>query len=88
MKIYKIVAERVCNTIRQMNYKIDVHHVKMKDEDTFTFTLNDDTEVDVVIWPGRYFIHIDGELMLSEKWGTNMSVDGIADEIINNIQYR
>ena len=88
MEIYKIIAEKVCHAICHMNYKIVVHQAKMKDEDTFTFTISDDTEVDVVIWPGRYFIHIDDKLLLSEKWDTNMTVDGIADNIIDSLKHR
>lgn len=88
MKIYEIIAENVCHAICHMNYEIVVHRAKMKDEDTFTFTLNDDTDVDVVIWPGRYFIHIDDKLLLSEKWGTHMSVDDIADGIIDGLKHR
>lgn len=88
MEIYKIIAEKVCYAICHMNYKIVVHQAKMKDEDTFTFTLSDDTDVDVVIWPERYFIHIDDKLLLSEKWGTHMSVDNIADSIIDCLRNR
>lgn len=89
MEIYKVIAEKVCHAICHMNYEIVIHQAKMKDEDTFTFTLNDDTEVDVVMWPEKYFIHIDDNpLPLSGKWGTNMSVDDIADNIIGCIKYR
>ena len=90
MEIYKIIAEKVCNAISHTKYEIVVHHAKMKDDDTFTFTLggDDNEEVDVVIWPDRYFIHIDGELLLSEKWRTYMTVDGIADDIIDGLRYR
>lgn len=88
MEIYKIIAEKVCDAICHMNYNIVVHQAKMKDEDTFTFTLNDDTEVFVDFWSDKYFIRIDGEFSLSDNWDPTMTVDGIADDIIDCIKYR
>lgn len=88
MEIYKIIAEKVCHAICHMNYNIVVHQAKMKDEDTFTFTISDGNDVDVEFWSEKYVIYIDGEFLISDEWKTNMSVDGIADEIIGNIRYR
>lgn len=88
MEIYKIIAEKVCHAICHMNYEIVEHQAKMKDEDTFTFTLSDGSKVLIDFWSDKYVIHIDGKFLLDEEWDTAMTVDGIADNIIACIKYR
>ena len=87
MEIYKIITEKVCHAICHMNYKIVVHQAVMKGDDGFTFTLNDDTEVFVDFWSTKYIIYINGKKLLSEEWNTSMTVDGIADNIIDGLRY-
>lgn len=90
MEIFKIIAEKVCHAICPMNYKIVVQQAKMKDEDTFMFTLggDDNEEVTVDFWPEKYIIYIDGRFLLSEEWDPTMTVDGIAADIIDGLRYR
>lgn len=88
MEIYKIIAEKVCHAICHMNYEIVDHQAKMKDDDGFTFTISDGSEVFVDFWPDKYIIYIDGKSLISDNWDTIMTVDGIADDIINCLRYR
>lgn len=88
MEIYKIIAEKVCHAICHMNYKIVVHQAKMKGEDGFTFTIADDTEVFIDFWSTKYIIYIDGKSLVSDNWDATMTVDGIADDIIDCLRYR
>lgn len=88
MEIYKIIAEKVCHALCHMNYKIVVHQAKMKDDDTFTFMLNDDTEVFIDFGTEKYLIYIDGEFLISENWDPTMTVDDIADDIIDCLKNR
>lgn len=88
MEIFKIIAKKVCHAICHMNYEIVVHHAKMKDDDTFTFMLNDDTEVFIDFWAEKYLIYIDGEFLISENWAPTMTVDAIADDIIDCLKNR
>lgn len=88
MKIYKIIAEKVCQAICHMNYKIVVHQAKMKGENGFTFTIHDGSEVFIDFWNDKYVIYIDGKYSLPEDWNTTMSVKDIADGIIDGLRHR
>lgn len=85
MEIYKIIAEKVCHALCHMNYEIVENQAKMKGEDGFTFTICDGSEVVVDFWDNKYVIYIDGKYFLPEDWNTIMSVDDIADDIINSL---
>lgn len=88
MEIYKIIAEKVCHAICHFKYNIVVEQAKMKGDDGFTFTITDGSEVFVDFWNDKYVIYIDGKYSLPEDWNTIMSVDDIADDIIDCIKYR
>ncbi len=60
----------------------------MKGDDGFTFTITDGSKVFVDFWNDKYVIYIDGKYSLPEDWNTIMSVDDIADDIIDCIKYR
>lgn len=88
MEIYKIIAEKVCNAICHEKYQIVDQQAKMIDDEGFVFTLCSDEEVFIDFWAEKYLIHIDGKFLLSENWDPTMTVDHIADDIIDDLKYR
>lgn len=87
MEIYKIIAEKVCPYICHKNYKIVVRRAKMTRKDTFMFIMSDNIKVEVEFWEKAYLVHINGRYRYYEKWKTTISVNGIADNIIDGLKY-
>lgn len=88
MENYKIIAKKVCQTICHMNYNIVVHQAKMTREDTFMFMTSDNIKVEVEFWSKAYLVHYNGRYRYYDKWNTDMSVDDIANSIIDHLKYR
>lgn len=88
MKIFEIIANKVCHAICHMNYEIIKHQAEMLKYDESSFTMETTNgKIYIVsffnekIWISRHLTRIS-----TIDWCTTDTIDGLADKIVAEIR--
>lgn len=89
MKIYELIANKVCHAICHLNFKNVKHQAKMlKNNDaSFTFEIVDSETYTVVFFANEIKILGDNKRSTSLPWNTWNTCDELAEQIIEEISF-
>lgn len=87
MKIFEIIAQKVCYAICHMNYDIVKHQAEMLkyDDSSFTVETTDDKIYTICFFSENIWISRHRTRILDIDWFTTDTIDDIADKIVTEI---